>query len=842
VSEAHDLSKTNRFRAFRYVAALVPAVALLGVAVLINAHHTATDRAQRVADHARFAAASVDLRLGQLLELTAFCTSSPALINRVDLANVAENCGRYAGRIGAWVVIVETGETHRQILNTRTDVPAVLPAYPRTDEHATLRALEDLSRASGEPGIADVFTGIILPEGIVSAGQYLRLADGRDAMLYVSVGARTLSDQLAGIAAPEGPIFGLIDPSRRVVARSVGIERAMFADAPDWILGFMDTGAAGAALGVPGPEVIGGTWDAGYHPSNAAPGWMAAAFQPTPVGTRLWAPISLPSAVVLVGLLLSGALLWGISGRDRAARREEAARQAEAEAERRDREKSRLLASFAHDIRSPLISLIGSLEMIETGRGPGRDAMEMDRTGQIRLARGAAEALLQLVDDILELSFLGSGEMSLHPSPADLRQLAATLSDQLRQRADQKGLYLRLDLDPGLPPIVEVDRLRLQQILSNLLTNAVKYTERGGVTLRIRVSGAAPGRMDLDLAVIDTGVGLAPEDIPRILREFGRLEREVEQRETGSGLGLAIVQRILHSMGTVLEVESKPGQGSTFRFRLTVPVPTDGAKPSMAQPLAGTVILYAEDEPVIRQVTERRLAEAGAQVVSTVDGEDALRQLASVTPDLLLIDLQMPGLDGVGLIRRLQEVAPTRSWPIFVLTSHISGHQAAEARAAGADEVFTKPVQVAALAAAFQARRGNGGQSVPRVNCNAEAAFGPVLDLEAFLAATGPRDAPYAAALVARFEASIREDCAAFESMIAAADTGAAARLAHRCFGLCQVFGAAALARHLLRLEEEAAAGNVAEVRALAADCETLAETTLSEMRAAIRVSGAGGS
>ena len=841
MSEARDLSGTGRFRAFRYVAALVPAVALLGVAVLINAQHTATDRAQRVADHARLAAASVDLRLGQLLELTAFCTSAPALTDRLDLDSVDENCGRYAGRIGAWVVIVETGETHRQILNTRPDAPAVLPAYPRTDEHATLRALEDRSRASGEPGIADVFTGIILPEGIVSAGQYLRLADGRDAMLYVSVAARTFSDQLAGIAAPEGPIFGLIDPSRRIVARSVGIERAMFADAPDWILGFMDTGAAGAALGVPGPEVIGGTWDAGYHPSNAAPGWMAAAFQPTPVGTRLWAPISLPSAVVLVGLLLSGVLLWGISGLDRAAHPEEAARQAEAEAERRDLEKSRLLASFAHDIRSPLISLIGSLEMIETGRSTGRDASEKDRTGQIRLARRAAEALLQLVDDILELSFLGSGTMSLHPSPVDLRQLAATLSDQLRQRAGQKGLELQLDLDPGLPPVVEVDRLRLQQVLSNLLTNAVKYTEHGGVTLRIRVSGSAPGRVDLDLAVSDTGVGLAPEDIPRILREFGRLEREVEQRESGSGLGLAIVQRILHGMGTVLEVESVPGQGSTFRFRLTLPVPTNEAALSMTQPFAGTVILYAEDEPVIRQVTTRRLIEAGAQVVSAVDAEDALRQFASVTPDLLLIDLQMPGLDGVGLIRRLKAVAPTRSWPVFVLTSHISGPQASEARAAGADAVFTKPVQVAALAAAFQARRGDGGQSVPQVKGDAETADGPVLDLATFREATGAGDRAFATGLVTRFEASLREDRVAFETMIAAPDMAEAARLAHRCLGLCQVLGAAALAQRLLRIEQEAAAGNVAEVRALAADCETVAETTLREMRAALTVSGAGG-
>ena len=165
------------------------------------------------------------------------------------------------------------------------------------------------------------------------------------------------------------------------------------------------------------------------------------------------------------------------------------------EAERRNLEKSRLLASFAHDIRSPLISLIGSLELI-------REEHE-----NVHSARSSAEALLQLVDDILELSVLGSDALTIHPSPVDLRQIAAALSDQTRPLAARKGLALRLDLDPNLSVSVEVDRLRLQQVLSNLLTNAVKYTDQGSVTLRIRQEGEQGGRVTLDLAVIDTGIG-----------------------------------------------------------------------------------------------------------------------------------------------------------------------------------------------------------------------------------------------------------------------------------------------------------------------------------------------
>lgn len=813
--------------AIRYAVAVIPGLVLVLAAIIISFNQEQTGRGQRVADHARLAAASVDLRLQELLELTAFCATAPALTDRVDLPSVAENCGRYAARIGAWVVLIETGEkTHRHILNTRSDAPAVLPSYPRSDEHPTLRALEDRSRASGTPGMADVFTGIIYPKGVVSAGQHLRLADGRSAMLYVSVSAQTLSTQLAGLAADKGPIFTLIDPSRRIVARSVGIDRVMFAPAPDWILGFLDASKGGASLGVPDSEVIGVILDAGYHPLSVASGWTAVAFQSTANGDQDWLPASLLSAITLLGIFLSGLLMWVVADRDRAARRVAVAQQAEAESERSNREKSLLLASFAHDIRSPLISLIGSLEMVDDGRGAESD--------HIRTARSSAEALLQLIDDILELSFLGSGALTLHPSPVDLRQLASALSDQTQRLTDRKGLVLRLNLDPDLPLAVEVDRLRLQQVLSNLLTNAVKYTEQGSVTLRIRHQASSQGHAMLELAVIDTGIGIAATDIPRIMREFGRLEREAERREQGAGLGLAIVQRILHAMGTSLTVESAPGQGSTFGFCLSLPIATGGEASDAAPPLSGVSVLYAEDEPVIRQVTARRLEEAGARVISAVDGEDALRQLDAVTPDLLLIDLQMPGLDGTGLIRRLSELAPDRNYPLFVLTSHISGPQAAEARAAGADAVFTKPVQVAALAAAFRARRGNGGRSTPFIGELAEEADMPLLDASTFRDVMEIMGATLADSIITRFEASMRTDLSGLDVAFETKDFRRVGALAHRSLGLCQVTGALTLAVQLGNLERAAADDDMDAVRAVLNGINPLLEATVREMRAAV--------
>lgn len=815
------------FRRVFFVAALLPAVILVIEALLLESARHDARRAERVAENAHLAAASIDLRLGKLLDLTRFCATSPELVSALDLDALGRSCGRYAAQLGAWVVVVEIGETHRQIVNTRPDAPAVLPVYPRTDEHPTLIGLENRSRQTGAPLMAEVFTGIIYPRGVVAAGQYLRLADGREAMLYVSIPAQALTEHLAQIAAEHAPVFGLIDPTRRVVARSVGIEQTMFIRIPFWLDTAIETRPEGALLDRPAPAEIGGTWDIGYHALSTAPGWVATAALPSALGSRAVTLLSLPTGLALLGSLLSGFLIWLFVERDRAARKVRLAELARHEAEEQNRDKSRLLASFAHDIRSPLISLIGSLEMIdETGNA---------QAGQVRTARGSAEALLQLVDDILELSFLGSGAFTLHPSPVDLRRLSEDLAAQIRGAADRKGLVLDLDLDPALPPAVEVDRLRLQQVLSNLLTNAVKYTEQGKVTLRVTAMRQGTGMVALTFAVSDTGVGLAAQDVPRILREFGRLDRSAEQREQGIGLGLAIVQRILRAMGTQLTVSGAPGQGATFAFRLTLPVAEGHVLDNEAQPLAGVVVVYVEDEPVIRHVTARRLGAAGARVIEAVDGADALRQLGTMTPDLLLLDLQMPGLDGAGVIRRLRVIAPDRTYPIFVLTSHISGPQAAEARLAGADVVFTKPVQVAPLAAAFRARRGDGGRHTPMIGLRASEVDTTLIDIENFRAAMDVGDITFASNVVSRFEETMWADLGALCNAIAADDLDRAGRLAHRCLGLCQVLGAQRLAQQVLSIERAAGAQDRAALARLQEGLFDLLGATVTQMWLALR-------
>ena len=222
-------------------------------------------------------------------------------------------------------------------------------------------------------------------------------------------------------------------------------------------------------------------------------------------------------------------------------------------------------------------------------------------------------------------------------------------------------------------------------------------------------------------------------------------------------------------------------------------------------------------------------------MVCATDGEDVVRQLGTMTPDLLLIDLQMPRLDGVGLIRRLKEIAPGRHYPLFVLTSHISGQQAAEARAAGADAVFTKPVQTAALAAAFRARRGDRGRSTPFVGDGTDEVVVPLLDPVTFGELVSMMGTDVAASLVVKFEDTMRTDLSALMAGKEADDPIQVSDTAHRCFGLCHIMGATAIAGRLNEMEKAAAEGDMKSVRSLLDGTVLLLDATLRYMRAALQ-------
>lgn len=802
------------------IAAAIPFSVMLGIAFYLNSVELDEGRSERMTERARIAASFIDLRLERLLNLTRFCASDPAIVTRMDPTSFLENCGRYAKILDAWVVVVALGDVHQQVFNTRTDAPTVLPSYPRTSEKAQLLALESKSRATGEPGIAEVFTGKVYPGGIISTGQWLRLSDGREAMLYVGISSRAISEQLASLAVEGTTILTLVDPSGRIVARSKDIDEYIFTPAPDWLLAGKNEGTK---LAVAGPQKIGGIWDAGFRPLTVASGWIAVAVQPVSGHPWLWDFFSLKTLLVLAGVGGSGLIVWLYGFRSRSLQKVLASERARRLAEEQNQDKSKLLATFAHDVRAPLVSMIGSLSVMEESKAAALEYLPA--------AQSSAQALLQLVDDILELSFLGSGEFALQPSPVDLRALANDLLAGVRLEAESKDLTLKFECDPALPLTVELDRLRLQQVLRNLLTNAIKYTEKGGVTLKIMSDTIRNSTVGVTFAVTDTGVGIAEADIGGIFREFGRLDRPIDQRETGMGLGLAICKRILKAMDAELTVDSRVGTGSTFSFRIQVAVPRSVGSEVGAHPLSGLTILYAEDEPIIRRLTARQLRDAGATVIEAENGQQALDCLQSYVPDLFLLDIQMPVMDGVETISRLNAMGSDRRYPVFVLTSYISGPAVAEARSLGADEVFTKPVQIHPLAAAVRARRGDSGAHTPSIGGRAEEESEESLLSDNFGILARSGSSSMLDKNVEEFEAQMRAEFTQLEAKIEAGDFLAVRTIAHRCLGVFLVFGAQELAKRMKDMENATDLREQAVIAGQTPGLALLLERTVQRMR-----------
>lgn len=797
----------------RYFLAAFPGVALLLVAIQSDLLDHRTIRGDQIIDSAKVAADRVDLRLEKFLKLTQFCASSPWLTQSLDLDAASAECGRFADLIDAWIVVIELGETHRQILNTNAAPDAVLPSYPRTAERPTLLALEEQSRITGKPLIANVFEGRVRQTGIITFGQFIRLADGRDAMVYAGTDVKVISALLADVDRLD-QILLVVDPSHRIVARNWGIERFLFTKVPDWMTDILESGEAGFKLDLPGAAENDDILDVGYQPLQLAPGWMV--FSKIPPTSHVF-PIhltGLPLLLGIVGILISGLTIVFLSKRDHSIKRI-------ATVEASNREKSRLLASVAHDIRSPIVSLLGSLELAR------------DTGTSIEGAENAAEGLLAFVDDILELSFLGSDQFKLTPSPVDLRQLVEEISIKLQAHARKKGLLLHLKISGTLAPVVNVDRLRLEQVLTNLLNNAIKFTESGSVTLYLDGKVQRSGALEITFKVSDTGIGIAPEHFNRIFREYGRLDRASFSREPGVGLGLPICQRILQAMGSHLLLSSVPGAGSTFFFKLLLPVSAHHTEIETSHLLSGVSILYAEDEPVIRRVTTRRLVEAGADVNEVVGGEEVLAALETREPDMLLLDLQMPGLDGVEVIERLKAGDKPCAFPIFVLTSHISGPKSAEARAAGANAIFTKPVQVAALAAAFSARRGDSGPNAPNIRQDVVDVNNSdrLIALSNFLSITKHLNAPDANKLLMEFETEVVSQISNLRAALDNEDVEQAEMIAHHCLGICRVMGASSLAQMLSSVEKKAAKGDITTVQSLMRDADKMLLRTLSQMR-----------
>ncbi|WP_051330020.1 ATP-binding protein [Niveispirillum irakense] len=398
------------------------------------------------------------------------------------------------------------------------------------------------------------------------------------------------------------------------------------------------------------------------------------------------------------------ALFGVVSDVTDAAIQEEALRQARMEAEKAAHAKSDFLATVSHELRTPLNAVIGFADLLLTA-----DLPEQERRHYIRLQAEAGRTLLAVINDVLDFSKIEAGRLELEELPADIVGLLQTCADLVRPMAAEKRLALSLDIAPDLPPWLMLDPTRLRQIVLNLLNNAVKFTERGHVRLSAGIKMPAEGPALLRIAVEDSGIGVVPERLCTLFEPFHQADASTARRYGGTGLGLAICRRLLGLMGGEIGVDSVPGRGSLFWVEIPLrPAAPPAHAPEPPLPAVDQAvaqgrslrILVAEDLPVNQLLVRAILERAGHMVVMVSDGDGAVAAVQTGDFDLVLMDVQMPGMDGLEATRCIRALPPPAGHiPIVALTANALPAEVERCRQAGMNDHIAKPIEAAHLVA-----------------------------------------------------------------------------------------------------------------------------------------------
>ena len=351
-----------------------------------------------------------------------------------------------------------------------------------------------------------------------------------------------------------------------------------------------------------------------------------------------------------------------------------------------DRLKGTFLANLNHEVRTPLSGILGMTDLLLETK---LDEEQLDYVSTVRLC---AENLFHLLNATLEYSALTAGHLKLDETEFGLREMVDSALAMEREKAEAKGLKLTATLDAALPQTMIGDAARIQDLLGHLLDNAIKFTHRGSVDLTLTREGQL-----LKIEVRDTGIGIEPERQARIFESFHQVDSGLSRNYPGLGLGLALVQKLLALMGGQISAESELDKGSTFTVRLPVRLPA-GSRDKAARHLDGApAILAVEDNPVGLMVLRHALKGRAVNVDTATDGAEAIRAAAAQHYDLILMDLQMPDMDGLEATAAVRRLPGYDNVPILALTANYSDEIRKQCQEHGMQDFLSKPVTPSAL-------------------------------------------------------------------------------------------------------------------------------------------------
>lgn len=504
-------------------------------------------------------------------------------------------------------------------------------------------------------------------------------------------------------------------------------------------------------------------------------------------------------------------------------------REAKDDAVRANNAKSEFLASMSHEIRTPINAIIGYGYML------GGSILNSKQERYVKCINLSAKNLLSIVNDILDFTKIEAGKMSFEHIPVDLYKSLNDCCAILEVEAARKGLYMHLDIARNVPRFVLSDSTRLRQVLLNLLGNAVKFTSQGGVTLKAESKNDAAGKARIHFSVIDTGIGISPEQKSRLFEVFTQADASTARKYGGTGLGLAISKRIVKQMGGIITVDSELGKGSNFQFSITAETTdinpekeAEEDRKTVQSRLKGLRVLLTEDNDINREMTSEILSNTGMAVDTAADGSEAVEKALKNNYDVIFMDIRMPVIDGYEATHRIRTFEKKKT-PIVALSADAVEGVKQKALDSGMDIYLTKPLDPDKILSAISSLFFG---SNPVKNDAAETGKkhiynNKIIDVETALKRLGGSYSTYCR-ILAKF---IDDNCDTEEKLAKCLDSGdrqEARRIAHDLKGVAGYIGSGTLVKESEKLIKNIDGGETCSCKPI---CKAL-EITVGEAKA----------